>query len=85
VVDGRWPGGAINANTVSGTSLHSSSTNLLARYHITADSLCVEKVSLSSYADTATAGSLGKVEGPFVTAGVYIDRARQQFRCVSSR
>ncbi len=85
VVDGRWPGGAINASTVSGTSLHGSASNLLARYHITADSLCVEKVSLSSYADTATAGSLGKVEGPFVTAGVFIDRARQQFRCVSSR
>jgi hypothetical protein len=85
VIDGRWPGGTINASTVSGASLHGSASNLLARYHVTADALCVEKVSLASYADTATAGSLGKVEAPFVTAGVYIDRARQQFRCVSSR
>jgi hypothetical protein len=87
VVDGRWPGGALIVSTASGTQLHgSAATGLFARYRITSDSLCVEKLSFMGYGDAASAGTLGKaVEGPFVEAGVFLERARQAFRCVGNR
>ncbi len=86
VVDGRWPGGAITVMGASGAQLHGySSTGMLARYHITADALCVEKIAMNGYGEATSTGSLGKVDGPFATAGIFVDRARQSFRCMSGR
>jgi hypothetical protein len=81
VLDGKWPASAINATAVSGTSLHPTGL-VFARYHVTPTSLCLEKLSSGSYGEATGTGSLGKTDGPFVTAGIYIDHARQSFRCI---
>ncbi len=85
IVDGKWPStGALSVSSASGSQLHSGSGGVYARYRVTATSLCVEKLSMGGFAsDAASVGTLGKVDGPFVTLGLYVDRARQAFRCVS--
>ncbi len=86
VVDGRWPGGTITVNAASGAQLHGYSTSgMLARYHVAQDTLCVEKIAMNGYGEASSSGSLGKVDGPFATAGVFVDRARQSFRCIGNR
>ncbi len=91
VVDGRWPGGSV---TLVGAGDHStlqagSSSGMLARYHVTPTSLCIEKLSLAGYGETAGIGSLVKTGGadakPTASVAMYIDRARQSFRCVGNR
>jgi hypothetical protein len=85
VVDGRWPGGAIRVAGASGSQLSGyTSSGIYARYHVAADLLCVEKVSLNGYATAATAGRLGRVDGPFAGVSIFADRARQALRCVDA-
>ncbi|HEY1959511.1 MAG TPA: hypothetical protein VGH28_28060 [Polyangiaceae bacterium] len=86
VVDGRWPGAAITVLGASGAQLNGySGSGMFARYHVTPTAMCLEKLSLNGYADAPSAGKLGHVDEPVVSASLYIDRARQAFRCVQSR
>ena len=87
VIDGRWPGGAISITGAgeSSTIQASSNAGLLARYHVTPTSLCVEKISVSGYGETTGIGSLGKIDKPTADVSIFLDRARQSFRCVGNR
>jgi hypothetical protein len=85
VVDGKWPGpsNTITLTSASGSSLQPNGT-LFVRYRVAPATLCVEKVSATSYGEPTNLGSLGKVDGPFVDAGLVMERARQGFRCVGN-
>jgi hypothetical protein len=87
VVDGRWPGGAITIGSASenGTLQGSSSSGMLARYHVTSTSLCIEKLSVTGYGETTGIGTLGKVDKPIASVAMFVDRARQSLRCVGNR
>ena len=86
LVDGRWPGASISVLGASGTQLNGySGSGMFARYHVTARALCLEKLSLNGYAEAPSAGKLGRVDGPTVAAALFVDRARQAFRCEQSR
>ncbi len=87
VIDGRWPGGNVSITSASGnaTISGSSSSGMLARYHVTQASLCIEKISLTGYGETTGVGTLGKVDKPLVSVAMFVDRARQSLRCVGNR
>ncbi len=85
VIDGKWPGGVINASGASGAQLHGYTNNtIFARYHMTQATLCVEKLSMTGYNEPTTEGARGKVDGPFADVGLFVDRARQALRCVGT-
>ncbi len=91
VVDGRWPGGLVSlVGAADNASIQAGSgSGMLARYHVTPTSLCIEKISVAGYGQTTGVGSLGKMTGadakPTASVAMYIDRARQSFRCVGNR
>lgn len=85
VLDGRWPSANMTVSGASGAQISGYSGNgVYTRYHMTPSTLCVEKLTINGFADVASSGKLGKVDGPFASAAVFVDHTRQAFRCVES-
>ena len=84
VVDGRWPGSSVSLEMGSASERGYTST-VLARYRITPTAVCIEKLAMSGYSSPPARPTLGKVDGPFATVSLYVDRARQTLRCIGNR